>query len=282
MRACNRLGRRVRMSTTAPTFTYDFFISRRGSVAVEAREVADILEAEGFRVIVQDYDFSSSGQFVLDIDKALKQARHLLILYSLDYHSSFWTQQEFANFFANVAASNGESRIGVLRCDNAMPGGLLRGSTFGDLVGVTDPAERRRIVLQVARGEAPSARPSPRIFGGSMPLENLLFTGRGDLLAAMHAALSAEDGAAALTQAAVHGLGGVGKTSLARAYVARHGGDYAGVWWITAADRPGTLAGLATLGHALDPRLPADTPPEQAAHAALDHLATRQAPFLLI
>src|SRR5580698_8853563 len=90
MRACNRLGRRARMSTTAPTFAYDFFISRRGSVAAEAQEVADILEAEGFRVIVQDCDFASSGQFVLDIDRALKQARHLLILYSHDYHSSFW------------------------------------------------------------------------------------------------------------------------------------------------------------------------------------------------
>ncbi len=45
---------------------------------------------------------------------------------------------------------------------------------------------------------------------------------------------------------------------------------------------PGALAGLAALAHALDPRLPPDTPPEQAARAALDHLATRQMPFLLI
>ena len=173
----------------------------------------------------------------------------------------------------------------MLRCDAADPRGLLSGVVYGDLHGVTDPAERRRIVLAVARGEAPRRAP-PRIFGGSMPLENRLFTGRDDLLAAMHAALSAEESGgvrtAALTQAAVHGLGGVGKTSLARAYVARHGGDYAGVWWITAADRPDTLAGLAALAHALDPRLPPETPPEQAARAALDQLATRQTPFLLI
>jgi hypothetical protein len=54
------------------------------------------------------------------------------------------------------------------------------------------------------------------------------------------------------------------------------------VWWVTAADRPDTLVGLAALAHALDPRLPPETPPEQAARAALDHLATRQTPFLLI
>jgi hypothetical protein len=86
--------------------------------------------------------------------------------------------------------------------------------------------------------------------------------------------------AAALTQAAVHGLGGAGRTSLARPYVTRHGGDYAGVWWITAADRPGMLAGVAALAHALDPRLPCDTPPEQAPNAALDCLTMHQTPFL--
>lgn len=48
--------------------------------------------------------------------------------------------------------------------------------------------------------------------------------------------------------------------------------------------RPARHAGrpLAALAHALDPRLPPDTPAEQAARAALDHLATRQTPFLLI
>jgi hypothetical protein len=50
----------------------------------------------------------------------------------------------------------------------------------------------------------------------------------------------------------------------------------------SAADRPGALAGLAALVHALGPRLPPDAPPEQAARAAHDHLATRQALFLLM
>ncbi len=44
------------MSTTAPAFAFDFFISRRGTVAAVAQEVADILQSEGCRVLVQDYD----------------------------------------------------------------------------------------------------------------------------------------------------------------------------------------------------------------------------------
>jgi tetratricopeptide (TPR) repeat protein len=270
------------MADSPPDFTYDFFISRRGSVAALAQEAADSLTAEGHKVIVQDYDFAASGQFVQNIDDALRQSQNLLILYSHDYHASFWTRAEFHNFLAAVAVSDGKRRIGVLRCDDATPAGLMHSATFGDLHGVTDPGERRRIILAVAEGHTPATRPSPRIFGGAMPLENLLFTGRDDLLAALHATLSVEGGTAALTQAAVHGLGGVGKTSLARAYIARHGDDYAGVWWITAADRPGTLAGLTALAHALDPRLPATTPPEDAAQAALDAIAKRPEPFLLI
>ena len=74
-----------------------------------------------------------------------------------------------------------------------------------------------------------------------------------DLLAAVdavHAALSSGSGRAALTQAAVHGLGGVGKTSLARAYVARFEAEYGGVWWITATDRLAIQTGLLELARA--------------------------------
>jgi hypothetical protein len=83
-------------------FAYDYFISRRGTAAALAREAADVLAAAGYMVRVQDYDFAASGQFVRDIDDALKQCRHLLILHTADYHDSFWTRSEFHNFLAAV------------------------------------------------------------------------------------------------------------------------------------------------------------------------------------
>jgi tetratricopeptide (TPR) repeat protein len=278
---CDAATVRLEAARMSSGFTYDFFVSRRGPVAAQAQQVADILIGEGYKVVVQDFDFASSGHFVLDIDRALKQSQHLLILYSHDYDTNFWTQQEFANFQA--ARSGDEQRqIRLLRCDDAVPDGLLAGITHGVLTGVSDPGEQRRIVLAVAEGRTPTTRASPRVFGGTMPLENRLFTGRDDLLAAMHAAL-ASNAAAALTQTAVHGLGGVGKTSLAREYIRLHAGDYSGgVWWITASDPSRTADGFAELARVLLPGLPIDIPAAEAARAVLAELDRREAPFLLI
>ena len=43
-------------STHARLSWYDFFLSRRGSVAAIAREVTDVLTEKGYKVLVQDYD----------------------------------------------------------------------------------------------------------------------------------------------------------------------------------------------------------------------------------
>jgi hypothetical protein len=89
---CDAATVRLEAARMSSGFTYDFFVSRRGTVAAQAQLFADILTGEGHKVIVQDYDFASSSHFVLDIDHALKQSQHLLILYSHDYDTDFWTR----------------------------------------------------------------------------------------------------------------------------------------------------------------------------------------------
>ena len=106
------------MSTTAPAFEFDFFISRRGTVAAAAQEVADILQSEGYRVLMQDYDAAPGGSFPPFIHDALTKARHLLVRHSADYDSTHWTRQEFANFLAVPDARVAERRIA---CCAAMP-----------------------------------------------------------------------------------------------------------------------------------------------------------------
>ncbi|HEU5416652.1 MAG TPA: FxSxx-COOH system tetratricopeptide repeat protein, partial [Streptosporangiaceae bacterium] len=95
----------------------------------------------------------------------------------------------------------------------------------------------------------------PKIWG-SIPAQNLLFTGRDGLLANLHDQLSSRPAAAALPPAdsaglvprALQGLPGVGKTQVAVEYAHRNQGDYDLVWWIPA-DQPhlirGSIAALA-------------------------------------
>ncbi len=69
------------------------------------------------------------------------------------------------------------------------------------------------------------------------------FSGRDEELATVHAAL-ASDGAIAI----VHGLGGVGKSSITREYGWRNRDDYSVIWWLNAQTEDGIIEGLLRLG----------------------------------
>jgi tetratricopeptide (TPR) repeat protein len=72
------------------------------------------------------------------------------------------------------------------------------------------------------------------------------FLGRDDALAAVDAALKRHAGRVAIT--ALHGLRGVGKTTLAAAYADRRRTEYRATWWIRAQTESTMRADLAALG----------------------------------
>ncbi|WP_328223755.1 tetratricopeptide repeat protein [Streptomyces sp. NBC_00310] len=93
-----------------------------------------------------------------------------------------------------------------------------------------------------------------------LPRRTVQFVGRERELALLEEAFEAPGG---VVVHAVHGLGGVGKSTLAVEWAAGRGVDVNPVWWI-AAESPAQLdAGLADLGRALTPAL-AGTLPEAA------------------
>ena len=96
-----------------------------------------------------------------------------------------------------------------------------------------------------------------------------LFLGRDQDLAAIDSALKSNNGRAAIT--AVHGLRGVGTTTLAAAYAERHRGDYRATWWIRAVTESTLRADLIGLGLRLD-WITVDEPEEPALAAVLERL----------
>lgn len=101
------------------------------------------------------------------------------------------------------------------------------------------------------------------------------FTGRRHLLAAIRGALDKQGAVVALT-----GLGGVGKTRVAREYAHRWAGDYDLVWWIPAEQPTSTVTALAALGDRLGLRTAADM--RQTVRAVLTALEESSLRWLLV
>jgi tetratricopeptide (TPR) repeat protein len=270
---------------SGPGERYDFFLSRRGSVATIAQEVSDVLKDNGYRVFTQDYDIPLTANFIEEMHEAVKNARDLVVLFTRDYEQSPYTRMEFTSFEANAAQSAEKRRMVILRCEDAPLLGLFAPHVYQDLVRIADAEERRSRILAAAEGRSQALEPPPRPFIG-VPPRIASFTGRSDELDRLDAILM-RDKPAAVTQtsvgrAAVQGMGGVGKTSLAIEYAHRFRGLYAGVCWCPAETRTGLLSALASLAITLGASTAEEADVEKAANAALRRLAEQRATWLLV
>jgi hypothetical protein len=268
-----------------PGERHDFFLSRRGSVATIAREVTDVLTEGGYRVFVQDYDIPVAANFIEEMHEGIKNARDLVVLFTRDYEQSPYTRMEFTSFEADAAQSIEKRRMVILRCEDAPLVGLFAPHVYQDLVGIEDAGERKSRILAAVEGRTQALAPPPRPFIG-VPPRIASFTGRLDELDRLDAILM-EDSPAAVTQAsvgraAVQGMGGVGKTSLAVEYAHRFRGLYAGVCWCPAETRTGLLSALASLAVTFGAVTAEDADVEKAAKATLRRLAEQRATWLLV
>jgi TIR domain/Tetratricopeptide repeat len=246
-----------------------------------AMEVAEVLESAGHKVLVQDFDIQISANFVMAMHNALTSARHFIGLLTEDYDVSPFTGEEWTAFFALTRPSGGKRRLVILRIEEVAAPGLLASIIYGDLVNVTNREQRRQIILAAAEGRSTGKRRGNQVFHG-VPPRNPDFTGRAELLTKLHLSLDAAGKPTAITQAAIHGLGGVGKTSLATEYAHIHTDDYAGVWWAPAENRTILMTSLAELAGVLDSRFASEASTEKATRAALAMLANHERPWLLI
>ncbi|WP_416904456.1 NB-ARC domain-containing protein [Micromonospora echinospora] len=138
------------------------------------------------------------------------------------------------------------------------PGSIVVG---GDITGIASTGDHATntqnvTVLSAEALVAPEGVPAPAGLV-NLPVRRRLFVGREDALGWLDSV--ARDPGVVVVQA-VHGLGGIGKSTLVAQWAATHRDDYRPIWWITA-DSPAALdAGLVALTVALRPGLGAVLP----------------------
>ncbi|MEO7718668.1 MAG: toll/interleukin-1 receptor domain-containing protein [Capsulimonas sp.] len=217
----------------------DFFISYTGSDKAWAEWIGWHLEANGYTVVIQAWDFRPGNNFVSKMHTGLSDTQRLIAVLSPEYLNSGFAGSEWMAAFARDPLGNDRKLIPirVAKCD---PKGLLPTIVYADFVGHDEATCRTVLLSAVAEGRQKPASPpafpggtsapTPQQkeatppFPGSLPSNwqapprNSVFTGRETILENLHERLTT-DAIAALNQIqAISGLGGVGKTQTVLEY----------------------------------------------------------------
>jgi hypothetical protein len=272
----------------------DFFVSYTSSDRAWAEWIAWQLEADGYKVIVQAWDFTPGNDWAHEMQHATAIAERVVAVLSAAYLRSAHGEAEWRVFYAQDPSGERGLLLPV-RVGKVDPPGLLKTRIHVDLVD-QDVAGARKALLAAARGArgkpaeepefpgdrrpAGSAIEAPR-FPGELPVvwnvpyrPNPYFTGRNLLLAEVHARLTAPE--AGSRRMVLTGLGGMGKTQLVVQHAYRQQADYDLVWWVRSEQPTSLLGDFAALATqpplAADLRLAEDAPQEVVAQAVREWL----------
>jgi tetratricopeptide (TPR) repeat protein len=140
--------------------------------------------------------------------------------------------------------------------------------------------QRRKGSVDVPLGETATATTAVPLSASNIPIRvPTHFMGRDDALALIEAALRRYEGRVTIT--ALHGLRGIGKTTLAAAYAERHRDRYRVTWWLRAQSEPSLRADLVGLGVRLG-WIGADSKEERGLAAVMERLRNEGEGILLI
>jgi tetratricopeptide (TPR) repeat protein len=242
------------------TSSADFFISYANADRAWAEWIAWQLEAGGYKVIVQAWDFVPGTDWAHEMHHGIATAKRVLAVLSTSYLRSAHGEAEW-RFFYSEDPGGDQGLLLPVRVDRVEPPGLLKTRVYVDLVDQAQPAARA-MLLAAARGNrrkpalepqfpsdrqlAPSATEAPRFPGELPPVWNVpwhpnpYFLGREPLLSELQSRLT--DPSAPTRRVALTGLGGVGKTQSAVEYAYGQQANLDLVWWLRG-ERPTTLLG---------------------------------------
>jgi hypothetical protein len=243
----------------------DIFVSYTSSDRHWAFWIGHELEALGHVPHIDEWEISGGGDIMAWMEERHQAADHILCIISTAYlikpYSSWerraaqWAAaRDRPGFALPVFVEHCETKTlfsQVKRCNlYGVSEEEARARLKAFLEPAGKPAQRAAFPGSVKYSpETTSTRPPQRFPGtlSNVPISvPRHFMGRDDAVAAIETALKRYEGRVAIT--ALHGLRGVGKTTLAAAYAERRRGDYGATWWIRAQAESTLRADLVALG----------------------------------
>ncbi len=219
--------RMAHMPSAAP----DVFVSYNHADRAWAEWIAWVLEAAGWSVVIQAWDFRPGGNFILDMHAATR-AQHTLAVLSPSYLAAEYTPPEWAAALA-ADPKGSERKLLPIRVRECQPEGLLAQVTYADLVGLgEDEAQHTLLAVFAQRAKPdrppafpgktaakglPPAFPGTRVMTSKLPLTGDHFIGRDGELARLDAAW--DDSKTHVVSFVA--LGGAGKSALVNQWLDR-------------------------------------------------------------
>jgi TIR domain-containing protein/AAA ATPase-like protein len=276
----------------------DIFVSYTSSDRDWAFWIGQELEKLGHTARIHEWEISAGGDIAAWMEERHDKADHILCVVSEAYLGKPYSNWE--RRAAQWAAQTERPNFALpVRIEDCKLSSLFAPVKHCDLFGVDEDDARGRLTeflkpagkpigrvpfprtrIGAASGKSasrvavafPGTPESPQVKKTSaisnIPINvPLHFLGRDDDLAAIAKALRSNSGRAAIT--ALHGLRGVGKTTLAAAYAERYRDNYRAMWWLRAETQPTVRADLVGLGVQLS-WVAVDMPEEKAVAVVLE------------
>jgi TIR domain len=127
----------------------DFFVSYTGVDRAWAEWIAWVLEAAGYTVRVQGWDFRAGSHFVYEMHRANESATRTIAVLSAAYLESAFTQAEWQAAWASDP-DGGRRKLLVVRIEDCYRPGLLGQIVSVDLFGVSRDEAREALLAAVA------------------------------------------------------------------------------------------------------------------------------------
>lgn len=137
----------------------DFFISRAGADKDWAAWIGYVLEEEGYRVHLQDWDFRPGKSFVRSMQEGATLCQRTLAVLSPDYVTGPFSAMEWEAALTRdpTGADHVLVTVRVRECE---PPGLLARYPYIDLMGLDEATARSTLIEGVREGRAkPTKRP---------------------------------------------------------------------------------------------------------------------------